>query len=61
MSTRRTYEIEKIYLVHCDACNAEITRSENGEDCHTMEEARNARDDHEAGHVRDEVMFGVTP
>jgi hypothetical protein len=43
----RGYTVKKIYVIICDRCNEDITRTLSGEDVTTRDEADQAIRDHE--------------
>ena len=46
MRVRRGYQAVKVYIVSCDACNEEISRSATGEDVFTQDEVRKLIEEH---------------
>lgn len=45
---RSRYRVKKIYLIGCETCNEDITRTLSGFDVETRAEAEQAVRDHEA-------------
>lgn len=61
LTTAPGYRIERIYLIHCDRCNSEISRAEDGTDYGTLTEARKALHHHQQLHLQDDLLFPESP